>query len=226
VVDPARAQKLMRERQMLVDALETHDGIAQELRTTRTDRAGRGRGRRRDRGRGRGGAEGAAPSVPREKEIEALLDGEADGNDTFLEINAGAGGTESCDWAAMLARMYVRWAEKEGLQGRADRRKRGRGGRHPLGRLPHQGAERLWLAEVGIRRAPAGAHLALRQRGARRHTSFSSVWVYPVVDDNIEIEINPPTSGSTPTARRAPAASTSTPPTRRCGSPISRPASW
>jgi peptide chain release factor 2 len=50
------------------------------------------------------------------KELEALLDGEADGNDTFLEINAGAGGTESCDWASMLARMYVRWAEKKGYK--------------------------------------------------------------------------------------------------------------
>ena len=72
------------------------------------------------------------------KETEALLDGEADGNDTFLEINAGAGGTESCDWAAMLARMYVRWAEAQGHEGRADRREPGRGGGHPLGHLPGQ----------------------------------------------------------------------------------------
>lgn len=112
--DQARAQKLMRDRQMLVDAMKTYEGIKQELEDNIelielgemeadaevvTD------------------AEEALKSLAEtaaKKEIEALLDGEADGNDTFLEINSGAGGTESCDWASMLARMYVRWAEAKG----------------------------------------------------------------------------------------------------------------
>ncbi len=82
----------------------------------RTDRAGRDGGRCRSRGGGRGRAGAGCRKRPPQKELEALLDGEADGNDTFLEINAGAGGTESCDWANMLARMYVRWAEKKGYK--------------------------------------------------------------------------------------------------------------
>jgi protein subunit release factor A len=109
-------------------------------------------------------AEAALAALVREaaaKELEALLDGEADGNDTFLEINAGAGGTESCDWAAMLARMYVRWAEKKRLRGRAAIRERRRRGGDQVGRLQDFGPQRLWLAEIGKRRAPAGADLAL-----------------------------------------------------------------
>jgi len=112
--DPAKAQKLMRDRQSLVDALATHDGIAQELSDNQELIE-------------MGDLEGDADVVAEAeaamralqaraaaKELEALLNGEADANDTFLEINAGAGGTESCDWASMLARMYVRWAEKRG----------------------------------------------------------------------------------------------------------------
>ncbi len=107
----------MRDRQMLMDEVETYrrdrDGTGRQCRA---DRAGRGRGRRRDRRRGRSGADARWQEFAAAKELEALLDGEADGNDTFLEINAGAGGTESCDWASMLARMYVRWAEKKGYK--------------------------------------------------------------------------------------------------------------
>ena len=76
-------------------------------------------------------------------ELEALLSGEADGNDAYLEVNSGAGGTESCDWAGMLLRMYTRWAEKRKMKVEIHR------------------PERLWLAEVGIGRAPAGAHQPL-----------------------------------------------------------------
>jgi peptide chain release factor 2 len=112
--DPTRAQALMRDRRMLSDAIETHRAISQELE----DQIGLIE---------LGEAEGDSDVVEEaeeelrklaksagEKELEALLNGEADSNDTFLEINAGAGGTESCDWASMLARMYVRWAEKKG----------------------------------------------------------------------------------------------------------------
>ncbi|MGR3462509.1 MAG: PCRF domain-containing protein, partial [Roseovarius sp.] len=112
--DPAQAQKLMRDRQALVDALTTHDTIKQDLE----DQLGM-----IELGEAEGDEEVVAEAeealralakTAAAKELEALLDGEADANDTFLEINAGAGGTESCDWAAMLARMYVRWAEKRG----------------------------------------------------------------------------------------------------------------
>ena len=112
--DPARAQALMRDRRMLSDALETYRSIAQELE----DQIGL-----IELGEAEGDADVVAEAEEElrklaksagEKELEALLNGEADSNDTFLEINAGAGGTESCDWASMLARMYVRWAEKKG----------------------------------------------------------------------------------------------------------------
>jgi peptide chain release factor 2 len=92
------------------------------------------------------------------KELEALLDGEADGNDTFLEVNAGAGGTESCDWAGMLARMYVRWAEKRGYKVELQSERAGEEAGIKSA-LQDQGPQRLWLAEVGIGRAPAGADL-------------------------------------------------------------------
>jgi len=122
------------------------------------------------------------------KRPEALLDGEADGNDTFLEINAGAGGTESQDWAEMLARMYVRWAERKGYQVEMLSETPGEeagiksvaykvSGRNAYGWLKSEsGVHRL------VRISPFGS-------GDKRQTSFASVWVYPVVDDNIEIEV-------------------------------------
>ncbi|MEL7093735.1 MAG: PCRF domain-containing protein, partial [Pseudomonadota bacterium] len=114
--DPARAQKLMRERQMLVDAMETHDRIKQDL-SDNIELIELGEMEEDD--EVVADAEEALRALAEtaaQKELEALLDGEADGNDTFLEINSGAGGTESCDWASMLARMYVRWAEKKGYK--------------------------------------------------------------------------------------------------------------
>ena len=112
--DPDAAQKLMRDRQVLVDTLTMHDTIKQELADNIE---------LIEMGEMEGDAdiiteaEEALKSLrdkAAQKELEALLDGEADANDTFLEVNAGAGGTESCDWANMLSRMYVRWAEKKG----------------------------------------------------------------------------------------------------------------
>ena len=114
--DPARAQKLMRDRQMLVDAIGTYEGIKRDLADQiELIELGEAEGDAEV----IGDAEAAIKALrdkAAQKEVEALLNGEADGNDTFLEINAGAGGTESCDWAAMLARMYVRWAEAHGYQ--------------------------------------------------------------------------------------------------------------
>ena len=112
--DPAKAQKLMRERQALLDAVSTYRLIDQGLRdNVELIEMGEAEG---DAGivTEAEAALKALVDLAAAKELEALLNGEADSNDTFLEINAGAGGTESCDWASMLARMYVRWAEKKG----------------------------------------------------------------------------------------------------------------
>jgi peptide chain release factor 2 len=125
-----------------------------------------------------------------QKEIEALLDGEADGNDTFLEINSGAGGTESCDWASMLARMYVRWAEKHGYTVELQSESAGEeaGIKSAAYKISGPNAYGWLKSESGVHRL---VRISPYDSAARRHTSFSSVWVYPVVDDNIEIEVAP-----------------------------------
>ena len=124
------------------------------------------------------------------KELEALLDGEADGNDTFLEINSGAGGTESCDWASMLARMYVRWAEKKGYTVELQSETAGEeaGIKSAAYKISGHNAYGWLKSESGVHRL---VRISPFDSAAKRHTSFSSVWVYPVVDDNIEIEVNP-----------------------------------
>ena len=188
--DPAAAQKLMRDRQMLVDALENYEGIRQEL----SDNV-----ELIELGEMESDAEvvteaEAALTLLREKaaekELEALLDGEADGNDTFLEINAGAGGTESCDWASMLARMYVRWAEKKGYKVELQSESAGEeaGIKSAAYKISGKNAYGWLKSESGVHRL---VRISPYDSAAKRHTSFSSVWVYPVVDDNIEIEVNP-----------------------------------
>jgi len=125
-----------------------------------------------------------------EKELEALLDGEADGNDTFLEINSGAGGTESCDWASMLARMYVRWAEKKGYKVELQSESAGEeaGIKSAAYKISGPNAYGWLKSESGVHRL---VRISPFDSAAKRHTSFTSVKVYPVVDDNIEIEVNP-----------------------------------
>ncbi|MEM8696620.1 MAG: peptide chain release factor 2 [Pseudomonadota bacterium] len=119
---------------------------------------------------------------------EALLAGEADGNDTYLEIHAGAGGTESQDWAEMLQRMYQRWAERRGFK---------------VEIVDYHAGEQAGVKAVtlllkgenayGYAKTESGVHRLVRispyDSSARRHTSFSSVWVYPVIDEDIDIEI-------------------------------------
>jgi peptide chain release factor 2 len=123
------------------------------------------------------------------RELESLLSGEADGNDCYLEVHAGAGGTEAQDWAEMLLRMYVRWAEAHGYK---------------VEWLEESGGEEAGVKSATIRVAGAdaygwlktesGVHRLVRispfDSSARRHTSFASVWVYPVVDDKIEVAID------------------------------------
>ena len=188
--DPAKAQKLMRERQALVDAMETHDGIQQEL----SDNAELiDLGEMEDDAEVVREAEEALKRLKRRaeaKELEALLNGEADANDAFLEINAGAGGTESCDWANMLARMYVRWAEKRGYTVELQSEQSGdeAGIKSAAYKISGHNAYGWLKSESGVHRL---VRISPFDSAAKRHTSFCSVWVYPVVDDDIEIEVNP-----------------------------------
>jgi peptide chain release factor 2 len=186
--DPARAQNLMRERQALIDQISTYRLIEGSLRDNLEFIE-------------LGDSEGDSVIVAEAeaslkalvvqaaaKELEALLDGEADANDTFLEINAGAGGTESCDWASMLARMYVRWAEKKGYKVETQSMSEGEevGIKSVAYRISGLNAYGWLKSESGVHRL---VRISPFDSAARRHTSFSSVWVYPVVDDNIDIEV-------------------------------------
>lgn len=122
------------------------------------------------------------------RQVDALLSGEADGNDTYLEIHAGAGGTESQDWAQMLARMYVRWAERRGYKVEAVEASEGEEAGLKSVTYVIKG-----LNAYGWLKTESGVHRLVRispfDSAARRHTSFASAWVYPVVDDSIDIVI-------------------------------------
>jgi peptide chain release factor 2 len=187
--DPARAQKLMRDRQALKDGIEGIEALERDL----ADNAGM-----IELGEAEGDAEVVAEAeaaiarlveVAAEKELDALLDGEADGNDTFLEINAGAGGTEACDWAEMLQRMYVRWAGKRGFD--VELQSQEAGGEAGIKSVAYKISGKNaygWLkSESGVHRLVRISPLG---KGTRE-TSFASVWVYPVVDDDIDIEVAP-----------------------------------
>ena len=188
--DPENAQKLMRERQALVDAIGSYQAMAQEL----SDNVELIElGEMEDDTEVVEEAEAALKSLQDRAaaaEIEALLNGEADANDTFLEINSGAGGTESCDWASMLARMYVRWAEKKGYKVELQSESAGEeaGIKSAAYKISGHNAYGWLKSESGVHRL---VRISPYDSAARRHTSFSSVWVYPVVDDNIEIDVNP-----------------------------------
>jgi len=125
----------------------------------------------------------------RRAELEALLSGEADANDCYLEIHPGAGGTESNDWASMLLRMYVRWAQKNGYKVDVLEQQAGEEAGVKSATILVKGENAYgWLkTESGVHRL---VRISPYDSSARRHTSFSSVWVYPVVDDRIEIEVS------------------------------------
>lgn len=187
--DQERAQKLMRERQLLIDALSTYEGIKQDLSDNLE---------MIELGEMEGDTQVVSEALAAlkdlglaatEKELEALLDGEADTNDTFLEINSGAGGTESCDWAAILARMYIRWAEKKGYTVELQSETAGEeaGIKSVAYKITGHNAYGWLKSESGVHRL---VRISPFDSAAKRHTSFSSVWVYPVVDDNIDIEVN------------------------------------
>ncbi|GAA5078591.1 peptide chain release factor 2 [Roseibacterium beibuensis] len=187
--DQAGAQKLMRDRQMLVDKM----GIYDQIKSGLDDNV-----ELIELGEMEGDEEVVAEAeqaladlveVAAAKELEALLDGEADGNDTFLEINAGAGGTEACDWAQMLARMFTRWAEKKGYEVELQSQEAGTeaGIKSVSYKISGPNAYGWLKSESGVHRL---VRISPFGKGTRE-TSFASVWVYPVVDDNIEIEVNP-----------------------------------
>ena len=128
--------------------------------------------------------------IAQKAELAALLSGEADGNDCYVQINAGEGGTESQDWASILRRMYVRWAEKHGYQVEELDEREGEEAGIKSATIQVKGENAYgWLkSETGVHRL---VRISPYDSSARRHTSFSSVSVTPVIDDKIEIEINP-----------------------------------
>ncbi|BDY15847.1 peptide chain release factor 2 [Sulfitobacter pontiacus] len=188
--DPDAAQKLMRDRQALVDSIATYEGIKQELADNiELIELGEMEGDEEVIAEAETALKKLAETAA-QKELEALLNGEADGNDTFLEINAGAGGTESCDWANILSRMYVRWAEKKGYKVELQSESPGEeaGIKSATYKISGPNAYGWLKSESGVHRL---VRISPFDSAAKRHTSFTSIWVYPVVDDNIEIDINP-----------------------------------
>jgi peptide chain release factor 2 len=187
--DPKLAQSVMRERQRLDDAISATRAIERDRdETAELIELAEAEG---DDGMANEGVASLAALAERAEadKVKALLSGEADANDTYLEINAGAGGTESQDWAEMLQRMYSRWAERHGDKVELV-------DYHAGEQAGIKSATLLLKGEnaYGWAKTESGVHRLVRispyDSAARRHTSFSSVWVYPVIDDSIEIEIN------------------------------------
>ncbi|MDX1711153.1 MAG: peptide chain release factor 2 [Rhodovibrionaceae bacterium] len=186
--DQERAQKLMRERQHLESAINDYRTLEQELEDALTlvelgesesdDESVREAEQQLENLRQR----------TAKAEIQSLLSGEADANDCYLEVNAGAGGTEAQDWAEMLLRMYTRWADAHGYK---------------LEWIEESAGEEAGIKSASIKiighnaygwlKSESGVHRLVRispfDSQARRHTSFASVWVYPVIDETIEVDI-------------------------------------
>jgi len=187
--DPKQAQSVMQERRRLEEAINAVKSIEQERNdTVELMEMAESEG---DEALVDDGVRTLAALAERadQDKVKALLAGEADANDSYIEINAGAGGTESQDWAEMLQRMYTRWAERRGYK---------------VELIDHHAGEQAGIKSAtllikgenayGYAKTESGVHRLVRispyDSSARRHTSFSSVWVYPVVDDNIQIDIN------------------------------------
>lgn len=188
--DSTKAKAVMQEKRRLEQRLETYDAIVArlsdavtflELGEAEDDVATVAEGEK----------ELNALVVEAKKlEIQCLLGGEVDGNNAYLEIHAGAGGTESCDWAAMLLRMYSRWAERQGFKVAMVEETSG-------DQVGIKSATIMIAGEYayGMAKTETGIHRLVRispfDSNARRHTSFASVFVYPEIDESIEIDINP-----------------------------------
>ncbi|MFN3988871.1 MAG: peptide chain release factor 2 [Erythrobacter sp.] len=188
--NPKEAQAISREHKTLQAAVNTVNDIAGEMADAiEFIEMGEAEGEESIIEDGLATLAGLAERADADK-VQALLSGEVDGNDTYLEIHAGAGGTESQDWAEMLLRMYTRWAERRGFK---------------VEIVEYQAGEQAGIKSAtlllkgenayGYAKTESGVHRLVRispyDSSARRHTSFSSVWVYPVIDDSFDIEINP-----------------------------------
>lgn len=187
--NPKEAQAISREQKQLESAVNTVNEISSEMSDAiEFVEMGEAEGDDDVVSEGLASLEKLADRADADK-VQALLSGEADANDTYLEIHAGAGGTESQDWAEMLLRMYARWAERRGFK---------------VETVEYQAGEQAGIKSAtllikgenayGYAKTESGVHRLVRispyDSSARRHTSFSSVWVYPVIDDDFEIEIN------------------------------------
>jgi peptide chain release factor 2 len=188
--DPKEAQAVTREQKRLETAIGTVNTISREMAdAVEFIELGEAEGDDAVVDEGLASLAALAERADADK-VQALLSGEADANDTYLEIHAGAGGTESQDWAEMLLRMYARWAERRGFK---------------VETVEYQAGDQAGIKSAtllikgenayGYAKTESGVHRLVRispyDSAAKRHTSFSSVWVYPVIDDDIEIEINP-----------------------------------
>ena len=186
--DPENAQKLMRERQNISNAIDEYKSMDNSLKDV-LEMLELGFSEKDEEIIEDSLISLKALLTKAEKgELEALLNGEADSNDTFLEINSGAGGTESCDWALMLLRMYLRWAEKRGFSMELQSETLG----EEVG-IKSVSYRISGLNAYGWLKSESGVHRLVRispfDSAAKRHTSFCSVWVYPVVDEDIDIKI-------------------------------------
>ena len=188
--NPKDAEAVMRERRRLEAAIGTVKGIGQEMADAiEFVELGEAEGDQATIDEGLATLAALATRADADK-VQALLAGEADGLDTYIEIHAGAGGTESQDWAEMLLRMYSRWAEKRSYK---------------VEMIEYQSGEQAGIKSAtilvkgenayGYAKTESGVHRLVRispyDSSARRHTSFSSVWVYPLIDDSFSIEVNP-----------------------------------
>ena len=185
---PAKAQKTMRERTHLSSAIDSYRAMERELDDALTlAELGEAEGDTKSIDEAQASLT-ALKEVAGKRELESLLSGEADMNDCYLEVHAGAGGTEAQDWAEMLLRMYTRWAEQHGYKVEWLEESAGEEAGLKSATIEVKGPNAYgWLkSESGVHRL---VRISPYDSNARRHTSFSSVWVYPVVDDNIEVEI-------------------------------------
>src|SRR5688500_7768412 len=187
--DPKAAQVVMRERRRLEEAIGATRKIESELAdTVELIEMAEAEGDQALVDDGVHALAELAERAERDK-VAALLAGEADANNSYIEVNAGAGGTESQDWAGMLQRMYTRWAERHGMKVELI-------DFHSGEQAGIKSATLLVKGEnaYGNLKTESGVHRLVRispyDSSARRHTSFASVWVYPEVDDDIDIEVN------------------------------------
>ena len=186
--DPKAAQVVMRERRRLEEAINATRAIKTELDdTVELMEMAEAEGDDAMVDEGVASLATLAERTERDK-VAALLAGEADANDTYIEVNAGAGGTESNDWAEMLGRMYMRWGERHKMK---------------VETIDYHAGEQAGIKSVtyllkgenayGYAKTESGVHRLVRispfGSGDKRQTSFASVWVYPVVDESIDIEI-------------------------------------